>query len=291
MNYLSRVLILFSFSIYLAFGMYFDGFRKISPEARDVISNECWYLNYERGSFKINFNLIENKKYLLSYVQIKSNVIASYINYYRFDLNAFIERCFAKSELGGMKNGVNCILKFDDCNIIYTKDKRDFIENKDDGGMYSRDEVDLFDCTIYVIHKSILGTTNHIVLFQVNGIGDINVYLLKEGCNVYASFLSDDALCVKTCNFSDVIKQNNWLMKELEKLEVADSKKLVSTSATVDPTMITKIPTPLKNKDVDVFNEGPVTYTPGKKNNDSQGSSSDSDNKGNDSPKKCCRCC
>ena len=163
---MKRVFQVFLISIYLIFGAdYFSTFKLFENEQMVKNLDLCFQ----------NIAGVELEERVMSFSNIeKGNDIMCgdgvIIKRYTFGtadqvfcllkLKNFIQKCFSKTS--GDANS-KLVLKFDGY-VLYWRDKIvDFVAGSDS---YDTEELDAKCCTFYVIHKDILHSSDHIVVFR-----------------------------------------------------------------------------------------------------------------------------
>lgn len=291
-------------SIYLTFaGNYFDTFDLFKNEEIELAIRFCFdgiFKDIERSVRKIEFNDSDGAGLLLGTVEFAGKIKLSCSS---LDLEKFIQNCF--SSYG--KPDAKLCLKFNGY-ILYTKDGKSFVMKGEDDFYKNMDDVDMCYCTFYVLKKNVLGTDKDVVFFCC--LNDPNYYVLKEGCKVYLGHAKIQGLEYVVADYDTFLEHEK---RRKDGVDPMMSKMSVPSSTTTDSMKTKHVPKgssdlrsimtdksfgPVSTDDMSRFRKkrtgaptkGPLPPALGKKSNNNTGSSSDSDNKGNDSPKKCCRC-
>lgn len=300
---MKRVFQVFLTSIYLTFaGNYFDTFDLFKNEEIEYAIKFVFddiFKDIERAVGKIEFNDSDGAGLLLGTVEFAGSIKSSYSS---LDLEKFIKDCFSSY---GKPDAKLCLRFYG--YILYTNDGKDFVLKRKDESYENMDGVDMCHCTFYVLKKNVLGTDKDVVFFCC--LNDPNYYVLKEGCKVYLANPKILGLEYVVADYDTFLehekRRNDGVDAMMSKMSVPSSttslmetKYVFKGSSDLRSIMTDKSFGPVSTDDMSRFRKkrtgaptkGPLPPALGKKSNNNTGSSSDSDNKGNDSPKKCCRC-
>lgn len=297
---MKRVFQVFLTSIYLTFaGNYFDTFDLFKNEEIECAIKFCFdgiFKDIERAVGKIEFNDSDGAGLLLETVEFAGSIKSSYSS---LDLEKFIKDCFSSY---GKPDAKLCLRFYG--YILYTNDGKDFVLKRKDESYENMDCVDMCHCTFYVLKKNVLGTDKDVVFFRC--LNDSNYYVLKEGCKVYLANPKILGLEYVVADY-DTFLEHEKSMKDgvdamMSKMSVPSSTtslmetkyvfkgssglRSIKTDKSFGPVSTGDIRR-FRKKRTSVPTKSPITPVPGKKNNDSPGSSSDK-NGNKSSPKKCC---
>lgn len=283
-------------SIYLTFaGNYFDTFDLFKNEEIECAIKFVFddiFKDIERAVGKIEFNDSDGAGLLLGTVEFAGSIKSSYSS---LDLEKFIKDCFSSY---GKPDAKLCLRFYG--YILYTNDGKDFVLKRKDESYENMDGVDMCHCTFYVLKKNVLGTDKDVVFFCC--LNDPNYYVLKEGCKVYLGHAKIQGLEYVVADYDTFLEHEkrrkdgvDTMMSKMSPTSLMETKYVFKGSSDLRSIKTDKSFGPVSTGDIHRFRKkrtsvptkGPITPVPGKKNNDSPGSSSDK-NGNKSSPKKCC---